>query len=79
MTIENHILKLYERNNLWLMDLMKLCSLDNLKLVKNTIENKGISIDKLKPIKESLESDWFKKISYFDIKVTIAMIDKRDL
>ena len=80
MTIENHILKLYEKWDLTLNDILKLVEFDNLKQVKNTLnEYFWENIDKLKPIKEKLEEWWFKNISYFEIKITILMIIKKDL
>jgi hypothetical protein len=39
MTIENHILKLYERDDLSLMDMMNLLDLNNLKEVKKIVED----------------------------------------
>lgn len=80
MTIENHILKLYERDDLSLMDMMNLLDLNNLKEVKKIVEDFFWSnTDKLKPIKEKLEEEWFDTISYFEIKGALVMIEKRDL
>jgi len=79
MTIENHILKLYERWDLTLVDMMKLSDLNNLKEVKKVLEEDILDTSKLKPIKEALENKWFSKISYFDIKIAISMIEKQDL
>jgi ATP-dependent DNA helicase RecQ len=80
MTIESHIVKLYELNELWLSDIMKLTIFSNLKLVKQVIEN-GLKwvINQLKPIKDKLEEQGNKEVSYFDIKIAIAMMDKKDL
>lgn len=79
MTIENHILKLYERWDLTIMDIMKLSDLNNLKEVKTVLEEEISDTSKLKPIKEALENKWFWKISYFEIKIAISMIVKKDL
>ncbi len=80
MTIENHILKLYEKWDLTLNDILKLIEFDNLKQVKNILkEYFWENIDKLKPIKEKLEELWFNNISYFEIKISISMIAKKDL
>ena len=80
MTIENHILKLYERGDLWLMDMIKLLDLNHLKEVKRVVEESfGSNVDKLKPIKEKLEEEGFGNISYFEIKWALVMIEKRDL
>ena len=35
--------------------------------------------EKLKPIKEKLEELNLDKISYFDIKIAISMMNKKDL
>ena len=80
MTIESHIVKLYELWELWLTDLLKLTSFSNLKLIKNVVINDLWWIfDPLKPIKEKLDEQGEKKITYFDIKIAIAMISKKDL
>ncbi len=74
-TIEDHIVKLYQFNKLTLSEIIKFSNIEKLKKVKNVIKNNSLEVDKLKPIKELLESD----ISYFDIKLAISMIDKKDL
>ena len=79
-TIESHIVKLYEQWDLSLPELMKLVSFSNLKSVKEVINTKlsGIT-EPLKPIKDELIKQGKKDISYFDIKVAIAMIGNKDL
>ena len=80
MTIENHVLKLYEKWDLWLNDILKLVKFDNLKESKNIInEFFWWKVDKLKPIKEKLEELCFNEISYFEIKMTLVMLEKKDL
>jgi len=80
MTIENHFLKLYEKWDLSLIDILKLTNFDNLNKIKNVIINElNNDIEKLKPIKEKLEELWFYDISYLEIKIAIAMIEKKDL
>jgi uncharacterized protein YpbB len=62
------------------MDMMNLLDLNNLKEVKKIVEDFFWSnTDKLKPIKEKLEEEWFDTISYFEIKGALVMIEKRDL
>ncbi len=79
-TIEGHIVSLYSEGELSLMDIMKLVSLSNIKEVKVVIKDElNWAIEPLKPIKEALETKWQKDISYFDIKVAIAMMDKGDI
>ena len=79
-TVEGHIIKLYEDGALTLMDILKLVDFDNLKKVKNILNDIfGWSSETLKPIKDALEEAWEKKISYFEIKTSIAMMEKGDL
>jgi len=79
-TIEWHVVKLYEISELWLSDLLKFTNFSNLKQVKDVIINElsGVT-NPLKPIKEKLAENDYKNISYFDIKMAIAMMDKKDL
>lgn len=80
ITIESHFVKLYELWEIELTDIMKFSSFSNLKAVKEVITDKLKWItDPLKPIKENLESEWKKDISYFEIKIAIAMMDKKDI
>ena len=79
-TIESHFIRLYEDGKLWLMDILKLVNFDNLKKVKEVIDNDfWWASETLKPIKEKLEENWNKNISYFEIKTCIAMMGKGDL
>ncbi len=80
ITIESHVIKLYEYWEISLSDIMKYTSFSSLKTIKDIIINDfNWNIDKLKPIKESLEKIWKDKITYFDIKIAISMIEKKDL
>lgn len=80
LTIENHIIELYSRWELWLNDILKLASFSNIDEVKQVIDSDFVlPIEKLKPLKEKLEEKWRKDIGYFEIKVCIAMIEKKDL
>jgi len=80
ITIEWHIVDLYEAWDLALTDILKLVSFSNIKIVKDIIkENLNWDIEKLKPIKEKLDELWNKNISYFEIKMAIAMMNKWDL
>ncbi|RKW23481.1 hypothetical protein D8B46_02195, partial [Candidatus Gracilibacteria bacterium] len=80
ITIENHILKLYELSKISLTDLLNYSSISNLKKIKNIIigELDG-DISALKPIKESLEKAGNREINYFEIKICISMLEKKDL
>lgn len=74
-TIEWHIVSLYEFDKLTLVWVLKYSTIDHLKEVKKAIKKNKLDPNKLKPIKELVPSD----ISYFDIKLAIAMINKDDL
>lgn len=80
MTIESHIVKLYEIWELWLTDIMKFSTFSNLNTIKSIIiwELNWV-VDPLKPIKEALENISKNDISYFEIKIAIAMIEKKDI
>lgn len=80
ITIESHIVSLYSDSKLWLSDIMKYTNFSKLKIVKNIIIwDLNWVVSELKPIKEKLESLLHKDISYFDIKIAISMIEKKDL
>ena len=80
MTIESHIVKMYEIWELSLMDVLKLVTLSNIKKIKEVIKEKlWWNIEALKPIKEQLEKSWEKTITYFEIKMAIAMMSKGDI
>jgi|GEM_PF-1129695 len=56
LTIEGHILKLYEDGDLKKDDILQCVNSDNLNQVKKIIDSYfSENIDKLKPIKEKLE------------------------
>lgn len=80
ITIESHIVKLYELWELSLNQIIKFSSFTKLKDIKNIIFTElNWIVEPLKPIKEKLEENWFKDTSYFDIKIAIAMTEKKDL
>lgn len=74
-TIEEHIVKLYGLNKLTLSEILKYSSLEKLKKVKDVVKKENFSGEKLKPIKDMLSGD----VSYFDVKIALAMIEKGDL
>lgn len=79
-TIETHLVKLYEDWNLWLIDLLKIAKLENLKKIKEVVNNYfSWKVEALRGVKDKLEELWFNNANYFEIKVCIAMIEKRDL
>jgi len=79
-TIEGHIINLYENWKMTLMDILKLIKLSEIKEIKEIIKEKlWNNTETLRPIKNELENLWKKNISYFDIKVCIAMMWKGDI
>ncbi len=80
LTIETHVIDLYSLWELTLSEILKLVSFSHIKKIKDIINEKFTwELNKLKPIKELLESIWEKNISYFEIKVALEMINKGDL
>ncbi|MCD5385294.1 RecQ family ATP-dependent DNA helicase [Candidatus Gracilibacteria bacterium] len=78
-TIENHLVSLYISGKIDLVSIMKLTKFSNLKIIKEVI-NKYFSsgYDGLKVIKEkTLELG--NNVSYLEINIAIAMIEKGDL
>ena len=79
-TIESHLVTLYESWDIALNNIMKLCDFNNLKIIKKIIsENFSWTVEALRPVKDLLEENWEKNISYFEIKLAVAMIWKGDL
>ena len=74
-TIQDHIVKLYNFNKLTLSEILKYSSLEKLKMVREVVKKENFNAEWLKSIKEMLSGD----ISYFDIKISLAMIEKGDL
>ena len=60
--------------------MLKLTEFSHLKSVKNIVAESFLgTVEKLKPVKEILEENGEKEVSYFDIKLALAMIEKGDL
>jgi hypothetical protein len=58
VTIEGHIIKLYQDKRISLISILKIADLQKLKIVKEVVSEKfSSSIEKLKPIMEALESN----------------------
>ena len=78
-TIENHLVSLYISWKIDLVSIMKLTKFSNLKIIKEVI-NKYFSsgYDWLKVIKEKTLELW-NNVSYLEINIAIAMIEKWDL
>lgn len=79
-TIESHIVHLYLQWDITLMSLLDLVEISQAKLIKWVLSSEIISEStELKPIRQKLEDIWEKDISYFAIKLTLAMLEKGDL
>jgi ATP-dependent DNA helicase RecQ len=74
-TIESHIVKLYEfwKINLW--EILTFTMIEKLKKIKDIVAKNNLDTTKLQPIKELCD----ESITYFDIKIAIALIEKSDL
>jgi uncharacterized protein YpbB len=74
-TIETHIVKLYEFWKLSLAEILKFSELEKLKSIKKIVQDHDLDTTKLQPIKDLCE----KNITYFDIKIALALMEKQDL
>ena len=78
-TIESHIIKLYLSWKIPLNKIMDLSVFSNLKFIKKILtEFFKTWYEQLKEIKDKCSTEWWK-VSYFDINLCIAMIEKGDL
>ena len=65
---------------IWLSDILNLTNFSNLKIAWDVIKKDfNWIVSELKPIKERLYELWYRNVSYFDIKLASAMIEKQDL
>ena len=79
-TIESHIVTLYDNWDITLNQVLKLVEFSNLKKIKIIItDNFSWTVETLRPIKDLLDESWEKSISYFEIKLAVAMLAKGDL
>ena len=79
-TIENHIIELYSRGLYALMYVLNHTQLNKLKMVKDISENHTLPEEGwLKALKQELEIQGKNDISYFDIKLALAMMEKGDI
>lgn len=79
-TIEDHLLELYTTKRLSFWEIATLVDLDHIKTVHEIVLKyfKG-SVEKLKPVKEKCELLGMTKISYWEIKMTLAMMERREI
>lgn len=80
-TIFGHIERLYQSGKFPLSRVLDYVNLQKIKIIKQCIETYFSQETelKLKPIKEKLESLWDQDIDYGEIKVALAMIEKKDI
>ena len=75
-TIEGHIIALYEQQKISLLQILWLVDFKNISLISQILTPE---MQWLKDIKNILESQGYNHISYFEIKVTLAMREKKDI
>jgi uncharacterized protein YpbB len=79
-TIEWHITHLYLQWDISLMKIMSMIELSKAKSVKTVMTWDAVLENiELRPIKDKLEEQGSTNISYFEIKLALAMIEKGDL
>ncbi|MDP5038821.1 MAG: helix-turn-helix domain-containing protein, partial [Candidatus Gracilibacteria bacterium] len=74
-TIESHMIKLYEFGKINISQIMTFSQIGKLKQIKKIILENDFELDKIQPIKNKLGEEY----SYFDIKIALSMIGKKDL
>ncbi|NDK08766.1 RecQ family ATP-dependent DNA helicase [Candidatus Gracilibacteria bacterium] len=77
-TIESHIVALYSYSKIPLNEVMKLSELKKLKFIKEFLAKSKLDKSKLGEIKYAINQE-DKDISYVDIKLAQAMIEKKEL
>jgi uncharacterized protein YpbB len=79
ITIESHLIKLYEKGDIVFDQLLDLTTRENMRIIQQLIQDEFTdNTGALKPIKERLESTESKHITYFEIKLAVSMIAKKD-
>ena len=79
-TIESHIVKLYQQWEINIIELLKFTQMTKLQAIKKHVaEHFSPWVTKMRELKDSLEQSNDLKISYFDIKIALAMIEKKDI
>jgi uncharacterized protein YpbB len=62
------------------MKVLDIVSLEHAKLIKTVVDSDAILDNtELRPIKDQLEEQGNTNISYFEIKLTLAMMERGDL
>lgn len=74
-TIQWHMVYLYQVGKISLLEMMKFSSLWKLKEIKELIQKEPELMESLSQIKSKCSAE----ISYFDIKIALALLEKNDL
>ncbi len=78
-TIESHIIKLYLNSQLTLVELMNIVEFSQIKFIKTILDSHFPKwAETLTDIKNKCESEW-TKVAWFEIHVTKAMMEKKDI
>ncbi len=78
-TIQTHIATLYENEELSLFDIIKFVDLERVKAIKSYIKTDEYTCEPaLRKIKDYMSDQW-NETSYMEIKLSIVMIDKKDI
>lgn len=79
ITIESHLVKLYEKGEIDVDKILELTQRDHIQQVQQLVQKDFTDgVTALRPVKDRLEEMGFSKISYFEIKLALSMIEKRD-
>lgn len=79
-TIEWHIVKLYLDGKISIMKILSLTEMQNIQEIKkNILEYFPDWVEKLRDLKETIKQNIQKDMSYFDIHITLAMLEKKDI
>ena len=74
VTIEGHIIQLFEDERLSAEDILTLTDPEHMRQIMDVLGTDFAGgTDKLKPIKDRLEEKGYEKILYFEIKVAVAI------
>ncbi len=75
ITIESHIVKLYERGSISEEEVFSMANPEHVAQVQRLLKSEFSGRhDTLRPIKDRLEALGYSKISYFEIKLGIVML-----
>ncbi len=77
VTIEGHMVKLFESGRLSKEDLLTLANTEHVEKVREVLlADFRDGVEKLRPVKDRLEELGWKKVSYFEIKVGVCLTSR---